>query len=91
MAPGVPAGPAVPTLEEANAAWNYTRTHNNPFGLNEDEKPDDAVTLGDCGPSTLIAGVVCMATIKTPGRDVGLNRNVAFARSGEGIWIATPM
>ena len=81
---------ATPSPVEANAAWNYFRLHN-AMGYDEENKPDNVLDLGDCVASSLAPGVLCMTTIKKSPDAEPYSRNVGFARSADGIWIATPM
>lgn len=81
---------ALPSAEEATLAWNEQRRRN-PMGYREDQKPDSTIVLGDCAPSPLMPGVMCMSTIQTNPEATPYNRNVNFSRAADGTWVAIPV
>lgn len=80
----------LPSAEEATLAWNQQRRRN-PTGYMEDQKPDHTIVLGDCAPSQLMPGVMCMSTIQANPEAKPYNRNVNFSRAADGSWVAIPV
>ena len=79
--PAVVAGFAQPTEMEATAAVRRHRVGISTF-------PDATLTLGDCSPGTIAAGVSCMTKITLHPTRTGASvqtRSIGFARV-DGLW-----